>query len=418
MLDRRAWIRAARLLSWLGVVAAIVFTSRPAHAYPWMIRHEYQGCVPCHSDPSGAGMLTEYGRAMGENILRTRYGTPAPDEPPVYSRFLFGVPTPDWLLLGGSVRNGVWWQSNPQGAPNWEFLQMEADLRAEVKLSRFRASGTIGWNWKTDRSAPAQITDFASNNLVSREHWVGVDLGDDKQFLLRAGRINLPFGIRDDNHELLVRSDQTTRTNINDSQQDGIALAYNGTKLRGEVMALLGNYQINPDVVRERGYSGYLELSLAPWAALGVSSLVTYARYDYQSLTPHTIRQLHGLFARVAPKEPLVILTEVDAVVTTSDVVNGLGGTSPGVVGMVEADVEPTQGVHLMATGEAMVQGNVPLGTGPAPPVPGTARSFDGWVTAMWFFAPHCDVRFDFVVASILNQPASYYALPQLHIYL
>src|SRR5580692_1829278 len=113
MLDRRAWGRALRLLSWASFVAVLLLWSRPASAYPWMIRHQYQGCVPCHADPSGAGLLTEYGRAMGENILRTRYGVPAPDEPSSVANFLWGVPTPDWLLLGGSVRNALFIQQQP-----------------------------------------------------------------------------------------------------------------------------------------------------------------------------------------------------------------------------------------------------------------------------------------------------------------
>ena len=419
MLDRRAWARAARLLPALAVVFAIAFGSRAASAYPWMIRHEYQGCVPCHSDPSGAGMLTPYGRAMGENVLRTRYGSPPPDEPAVYARFLFGVPTPDWLLLGGSVRNALWWESNT--TPALRFLQMEADLRAEVHVSRFRASGSLGWlRETTDRGGPTQITSFqnapnctlagpgpiCAGNLISREHWIGVDLGDDKQWLLRAGRINLPFGIRDNNHELLVRSTMTTRTNTNESQQHGIALSYTGEKVRGELMAILGNYQLNPDSVRERGYSGFVELLAAPWAAVGASSLVTYARFDYLNQGSHTIREVHGAFARLAPVKPLVILTEVDAIVTTTD-----SGTSPGVIAMAEADVEPVQGLHLQAVGETMVQGNLP---GPTP----TGKSFDAWASAQWFFAPHCDIRLDFVTLSVMNAPVSFYLLPQLHIYL
>src|SRR5262249_26267225 len=106
MLDRRARSRAVWLLLWIGVFLSVLSMARPATAYPWMIRHQYQGCVPCHADPSGAGLLTEYGRAMGENVLRTRYGSKAPDEMPVYARFAFGVPMPDWLILGGSFRNG------------------------------------------------------------------------------------------------------------------------------------------------------------------------------------------------------------------------------------------------------------------------------------------------------------------------
>src|SRR5271155_769417 len=112
MLDRRAWSRAAELLSWVAVVAALLWP-RTASAYPWMIRHKYQGCVPCHADPSGAGLLTDYGRAMAENVLRSRYGVPAPDEPSSVANFLWGVPTPDWLLLGGSIRNAVYILKEP-----------------------------------------------------------------------------------------------------------------------------------------------------------------------------------------------------------------------------------------------------------------------------------------------------------------
>jgi hypothetical protein len=408
-----------------------------------MIRHEYQGCVPCHADPSGAGLLTDYGRAMGENVLRTRYGEKPADVPPVYARFLFGIPTPEWLLLGGSVRNGVQMLrplgTNPSTGGAYpftnKFLQMEADLRAQITIERFRASGTLGY--MREGAITTQVTSHvnASNcglvpstdpttgatspacvgNLVSREHWIGVDLGDDKQWLLRAGRLNVPFGIRNDEHDLLVRSTQTTRTNINESQQHGIALSYAGQIVRGEIMAVLGNYQLNPDKYRERGYAGFIELSLKPWAALGVSSLITYADTDYVYATRHTIRQVHGVFTRLAPKDPLVILAEVDALVTTSDyTLNAQGGTVPGMVGMVQADVEPTQGLHLVFTGETMVEGQSGVIT----------KAYGGWAGVLWFFAPHADLRFDFVASSLdTGQPGqsaqtTIYLVPQVHIYL
>lgn len=419
MLDRRVRGRAVRLLSWIGLVAALLFFSRTASAYPWMIRHQYQGCVPCHSDPSGAGLLTEYGRAMGENVLRMRYGKPPPDEPPAVARFLFGVPTPDWLLLGGSVRNGYQLKkqvSGGGGAWDTRFLQMEADLRAQVTFGRFRASGTLGYMWKGAQTA--NITSRTEHNLTSREHWVGVDLGEDKQFLLRAGRINIPFGIRNDEHELFTRSTQVTRTNINESQQDGIAFAWNGSIVRGEVMALLGNYQLNPDAYRERGYAGFVEFKVADTVALGVSSMVTYAKQDYVDPfhSPDTIRQVHGAFVRASPVEPLVILAEADALITKTGP-NGVstGGTTGGFVGTLQADIEPIQGLHLIATGEALVQSGVVL----SPTSPGqTVKSFSGWASALWFFAPHCDLRFDFVAYSLMDGPVNIYLLPQLHVYL
>ncbi|MFT3774307.1 MAG: hypothetical protein QM820_53780 [Minicystis sp.] len=417
MLDRRVRGRAVRLLSWIGVAFALLFMARPASAYPWMIRHSYQGCVPCHADPSGAGLLTEYGRAMGENVLRMRYGKPPPDEPPAVARFLFGVPTPEWLLLGGSVRNGYQFKKQVGGSGGaWSnrFLQMEADLRAQVTFSRFRASGTLGYMWEAGRTA--NITSRDEHNLSSREHWVGVDLGEDKQFLLRAGRINIPFGIRNDEHELFTRSTRVTRTNINESQQHGIALSYNGQIVRGEIMALLGNYQLNPDKFRERGYAGFVEFNVKEKLSLGVSSMVTYAKQDYLYQSPDTIRQVHGAFLRASPVEPLVILAEADALVTTTGKTSiATAGTSGGFVSTVQLDYEPIQGLHLIATGETLVQTSV-VTTSTSPGV--TAKSFAGWASALWFFAPHADLRFDFVAYSLMDGPVSIYLLPQLHVYL
>jgi hypothetical protein len=308
---------------------------------------------------------------------------------------------------------------------------MEADVRAQVTISRFRAYGSLGW--MRQGAAPTQISSvpqpakcgfyvgengagspLCPGNVVSREHWIGVDLGEDKQFLLRAGRIDVPFGIRNDEHDLLVRSTQTTRTNIHESQQYGVALYYGGQVVRGEIMAMLGNYVLNPDAYRERGYAGYLEVLVAPKAAVGLSSMVTYAAKDF--LTPsltNEVRQVHGLFTRYSPRRELVLLSEVDALVTTTSLPKTMGGLMPGVVAMVQFDVEPIQGVHVIATGETMAQGNVPMG-----PTGGLAHSWDVGAALLWFFAPHADVRFDLLALSMANSPTQFYLLPQLHIYL
>ncbi len=419
MIGRRTLRRALLLLSWIGTWVAILVSSRPASAYPWMIRHEYQGCVPCHADPSGAGLLTAYGRAMGENILRTRYGSKPPDEPPVYARLLFGVPEPDFLLAGGSVRAAYLINTSPGTPVSEQFILMEADLKAQVTLGRFRASGSLGYMQLGSQSY--QITQNAQNNLVSREHWLGVDLGEDKPFLLRAGRIDVPFGIRDDNHQLFVRSSMVTQTNINDSAEYGVALSYSGQVVRGEVMAVLGNYQISPDAFRQRGYSGFVEAVVAPKASVGASSLVNYARQDYLSDTLgaalfNTVRQVHGVFARLAPAPPLVLLVEADATVTTGSAgaTTAPRTTAPGFAGLVEADLELTQGLHLLPAVETWIQGDYAAGAGPAT----TAKSYSAWAGVLWFFAPHADFRVDFVATTVLDSPLQYYLLPQLHLYL
>jgi hypothetical protein len=408
----RVWGRVLWLLSMVGVAAAILLGSRPASAYPWMIRHQYTGCTPCHADPSGAGLLTEYGRAQSDLLLRTRYGGPPPEEASTTSRFLWAVPQPEWLLLGGSVRNAFIINKAPGAAFDARFLQMQADLRAQVTVSRFRASGSLGYMWQN--AGLTQITQRAQHNLVSREHWLGVDLGEDKQMLLRAGRMNLPFGLRNPEHTMFVRS--ATRTSFNDGQQHGLAFSYTGSKARGEIMAVLGNYQVNPDAFRERGYSGFIEIPVAQKATVGASSLVTYARTerpdDPVSPMPgasKVVRQAHGAFSRLSFWDPLVIMIEADALVRTSSD----KPTSAGMAGMVQLDFEAVQGLHLMVTGETMVATNAPMAAGT-----GTASSFAGWATINWFFLPHCDLRFDFVTASLSGSKPSLYLLPQLHIFL
>ena len=63
-----AWLLAAVLLA--------CFIPGTAQAYPWMIRHDYTGCGVCHVDPSGAGLLTDYGRAQSVLLMQMNYGSP------------------------------------------------------------------------------------------------------------------------------------------------------------------------------------------------------------------------------------------------------------------------------------------------------------------------------------------------------
>src|SRR5580765_4457787 len=99
--------RGAALLALAGALFLALFLSpAPANAYPWMIKHGYSTCTPCHADPSGSGLLTEYGRAQGELLLRTRYGAKkgeGEEEAGKVAGFLWGaVKPPEWLLLSAS----------------------------------------------------------------------------------------------------------------------------------------------------------------------------------------------------------------------------------------------------------------------------------------------------------------------------
>lgn len=354
-----------------ALLCVVAWSSR-ASAYPWMIRHDYTGCITCHVDPSGAGLLTPYGRAQSDVLLRSHYTGGTPEEPGKSAGYLWGLVTPpDWLNLGGSFR-GLDLYDKPDGQPTTHSLiLMQADLRGQVQVGGLRANASFGV--VTSGASQASVR----GNLVSREHWLGYAFDDDA-FMVRAGRINLPFGLRMIEHTMFVR--MATRTDLNDTQQHGVAFAYSGELIRTEVMAILGNYQINPDAYRERGYSGYIEIVPAPRVAVGLSSLATHAAKDIYLQVANT-RQAHGWFARVSPWRPLVLMAEADLIVQT---LSGTG-TLVGYASMLQADVEPWQGLHFIGTAESYKQ------------QAGWGQSWAGWLGTGWFFAPHADVRVDFM---------------------
>jgi hypothetical protein len=362
---------------------AIVLVASSASAYPWMIRHGYTSCMPCHTDPSGgAGALTEYGRAQSDLLLRMRYGQSSESgEADITSRFLGFVPLPEQARIGGDFRE-AYMSLATQGDPTQsEFITMRADLYGDFKIGRFRAAGSIGYVPQGDLTA--SLTTNADHNLVSREHWLGVELDDEGAFLLRAGRITLPYGIRMIEHNLWART--LTQTDIDATQEYGVALSFARDKLRGEVMGIAGNFEVSPDEFRDRGYSVYVEYAPIPTLAFGLSSLFTRATRDIvYGVTDY--RYSNGPFARYAPIQQLVFLAEIDSVYQ-SLTWNGHRG---GFAGFAQADYEPLQGLHAMLTGEIMNSGQA-----------GEPLSADYWLSGVWFFLPHMDLRFDAIFSTL-----------------
>ncbi|HXI57423.1 MAG TPA: hypothetical protein VNO55_15255, partial [Polyangia bacterium] len=352
----------------VAFIAVAVIVPGAANAFPWMIGHGYSGCASCHVDPSGGGLLNEFGRGEAADSLRSHYGSePSPVQP------FFGVfQNPDWLLTGGSIRYmGLFMKTD--GAPLMNSLiLMQADLRAGVQAGAWRAAGSLGFI--QNGNSPAAVV----GSLVAREYWVGYAFANDT-VLLRAGRINLPFGIRSIEHTLFVRA--ATRTDLNDTQQHGVALAFRGGGFRGELQGVAGNYQASPDAFRERGYSGYLEWSPDSRYALGASSLITHVAQDPYFRTANT-RQAHGVLMRAAPIERVVALAEADYVIQAP---TGLSQWN-GLATLLQLDVEPWQGLHLIGSGETYASGQ-----------PNTPTSWGIWGGVGWFFLSHADLRVDYM---------------------
>lgn len=336
---------------------------------------------------------------------------PAAEEatPTDITPFMFGLfNLPDWLLLGGSYRhmNII----TPAGSPKFRTFPMMMDLYGQAQFGAFKFGGSIGGARVPAGSPYARSAQVTANqgdqwNLISRTHYVGYDFSTDLS--VRAGRLNLPFGVRIPEHTMWVR--QATRTDRESAQQHGVSINYTTQDYRFELMGIAGNYQINPDKFRERGYSGYFEYFTTPKTSIGITSLITVAKED--KLSPgggSTTRMAHGGMFRTAIGEKTVFVAEVDALSRSRREV--------GYVGFAQLDVEPTQGVHFMAAGEMLDEGHPnDTATNFTPRSPGLGKPrVGGWLSAAWWPVPHFDIRID----GVQRTGDDFQLFAQLHVYL
>ncbi|MGO9832418.1 MAG: hypothetical protein ACLPJH_20020 [Myxococcaceae bacterium] len=404
----------ATRLGLAGLVGAgLSLLPTSAEAYPWMIRHDYTGCAVCHVDPSGAGLLTDYGRAQNVLLMQMNYGSPIKgDEAPSYAGFAFGVvPMPDWLLAQVTFRGAEFWVTEitppTLTAPSMtesdqQFLMMLLDARAEIKFGIFRAAGSLGWG-TTPYTLPAAIltNKDGTNELLARDYWVGLQLDD--SLLIRLGRINLPFGLRNVEHTAWVRNN--TQTDINYSQQSGLSVAFDNGHVRTEVLAILGNLNVSPDAYRQRGFSGLVEVPVAERATVGVSAEVTRADLTTSSPSP-ALHQVYGAFSRWAPVEPVVFMLEGDIYINNT---LGSGVVQPNGVTWLQVDIEPIQGLHFAPAVETLNTAGV------------SGTAIGTWLTIDWFCLPHTDIRLDGLYRyqpTTVGGTNTYSFLVQLHTFL
>lgn len=390
---------AAVALGAAGAVALLSLASPPAAAYPSMIRNSYTGCGECHTDPSGGGVLTEYGRGQGVILLSSVYSEHDADwEPPRSKDFLFGaIPLPEQLALQADIRALL----IPQPG-NVRVIGMQNDLRGSIDAGVFHANASLGWVSEGAEKAWITSNTGSGGNLVSREHWVGVEPVDD--LYIRAGRLNLPFGIRSEEHILYARS--FTGTDTNDSQQVGLDAVWQVGKVRAEVMGIAGNFQVSPDDYRERGYSGMVAWGPKSTAEVGLSSKLTHAATDIDTRVPRT-RQYHEAFGRWSPLRSLALLGEAGVSVDQSPGADSALGT----FGYLQADLEPVQGFHVKGTGELCDDDLAD----------DAAMVGRGTLALQWFAVAHFDLRADAMYGTLYCTPGtdpSFMGLLQAHAYL
>ncbi len=362
-------------------VLLVVMWAGPSFAFPWMVKHGYQSCAACHVDPSGAGQLSQYGRAQSDTLLRWKLEKPKPGEEQEVSKtanFLWFAELPDVINVSGNLRGGALIPIGGTVRP----LVMATDVYATFKYDRYVAHVTTGLGWRNTglgAIAPLCTQTPCGYQWLAREYWAGATFNDEA-IMVRAGRMNVPFGLRNNEHTSWVRA--LTATDVNLGQQLGVAASYSADGLRGELMGLLGNYSLGPDAYRERGYAGYAEYALRSNLYAGLSSLITYANADLVNQRP-VIRHAHGLMARFSPVDPLALMAEADLLVWQQPTsLDRLGFAA-----FVQADLELMQGLHLVGSLEGMHQGDGARGP-----------SLGGWGAVAWYALPHLEVRLDAII--------------------
>lgn len=390
----------------------VLVSATAAQAYPWMIRDGYTNCSSCHVDPSGWGLLTAYGRAQAQIVIPTLWGRSQEDVQPTPGILFGAVPLPDWLNLGLSFRGAFYTLTTSQGT-NTRWIDMISDLRFGVTPGPFIAVATIGFVPVGARLAA--LTNNAEDNIVSREHYLGVAL-DDRKIVILAGRLNLPFGLRNVEHTAYVRA--ATRTDTDSSQQYGLEMVYDGPRVRAALMGIVGNFLVRdaqgnflPEY-REHGYSGYAEYAFSQRFTLGVSSLVTHADKALPSIVTNLApdpfanasdswRQAHGLFSRWYVGGHTVLMAEGQLLIqSAAGVPRDWGGA-----GLLQADYQPIQGLHFIATAETLRQFG--------------QSNYGLWASVSWFFFQYCEVRVDNVFSengTPTGFEAAFSFLAQLHL--
>jgi hypothetical protein len=181
-------VRLRTLLA-LGVLALLVLGTREASAYPYFVGLRAINCAECHYSPTGGGLINDWGRSSrgvtfggtDDWSLHTDAkgydGAGAP-----HLQFDFGLDARAAGVLAG---------------PSAAFFPMLLEVGGVTAYGPLEAYASITPRKGTPGGSPYL--------LFSREHWLLLRVAS--QMSVRAGRLVLPFGIRNPDHTQYVRED-------------------------------------------------------------------------------------------------------------------------------------------------------------------------------------------------------------------
>lgn len=282
-------------------------------AFPELVRHGYSRCTVCHVSPNGGGLTTPYGRALSGELLST--WSKENEANVLYD----AVTLPEWLNLGGDFRYVQTFEETPT-VSQARSLIMQADLEASVSLKKWTAVATVG-------------TQYGAT-LLSRRHYLVYN--PHANLFIRAGKFRRAYGIEMPNHVFEIKRglvfDQGTETyNVELSwfaDPFELFITTNGGRLDSPIL----------DV--EQG------LILRPAINLFERHKIGFSYYFGSNSVGE--RHLFGPYAMLGFSESFFVLAELDfqkRIQTTAP-------STFGMVGLLKADYELVQGLHVFGAYE------------------------------------------------------------------
>lgn len=295
-----------------------LFTAGSALGFPEMVRHGYLSCVACHYNPNGGAILRPFGRAIAQDPL-SHWGADGESD------FLYGaLPTPEWLKLGGDLRQIQVYRNNSQ-ARDGKFFMMQADFEAAIEYEQWTLVGSMGPDANPVGGA------------VSRRHYLLLRSPAESRLYFQAGKYLQPYGINTPDHVISIKRglgwDQTSETyNVSAIWMDQGFDAF--------LTANLGR----PDdetLDRESGFAFRPRVYIDSMATLGVS----YAFGKNSKAKRHVF----GPYTTIGISNRCFILAELDF---QNRHPSNNADSEWGLVSYLKFDYEPLQGVHVFATQE------------------------------------------------------------------
>lgn len=282
------YVARAALLQALLLGLALCAYAHDASAYPQLTFKGYGTCGDCHHGATGGGLPNHWGRSSLD--VSSSFGTSDwANQDLAYDP---AAPLAPKLDLGFDVRLLSLLADDGDAAVGPVLIPMLLELGGAVALSRFTLYATVTPRKQAGSGAP--VVPF------SREHWLGYEA--EAGLGVRAGRLVLPFGLRQPDHTQYVREDFGF-----DKYDQSYALEVD---VRGDGWTLFGagfagDLTGQPRARQERGAVLTGAREWADGSALGVSVLGS-------SSTART-RLAGSLFARVGLGSGTYALAEAAA---------------------------------------------------------------------------------------------------------